>query len=103
MTSKFILFPFYVFTWFHCFRASFENSAPAIMAFITLAIAETNQGYDNSKVPIKAALKCIVDSTISSVASFVTLLNTFTSSTGILFITKINLANNLGILYFFKI
>jgi|FrelakmetLWP11LW_1041352.scaffolds.fasta_scaffold611732_1 hypothetical protein len=49
-------------------------------AFINQAVAETNQGYINSKVPITMTLRCIVDSAITSVTSFSAMIDTFTAS-----------------------
>ena len=51
-------------TIFILIRESFQNSYEAINAFIWLAIAETNQGYRNSEVPIELNLFCIVHSAI---------------------------------------
>jgi hypothetical protein len=62
------------------FRALYSNSVTAITAFINQAIAETNQGYVNSRVPITMVVHCIVDSSIASVTSFSTMLSTFTAS-----------------------
>ena len=46
------------------FRASFNNDATQMRAFINQAIAETNQGYANSKVPITMSLKCMIASSV---------------------------------------
>jgi hypothetical protein len=58
----------------------YSNSVASITAFINQAIAESNQGYINSRVPITLVLHCIVDSSIASVNSFLTMINTFTAS-----------------------
>jgi hypothetical protein len=55
-------------------------------AFINQAVAESNQGYVNSRVPITMALRCIVDSSISSNTSFGAMLDTFSSSASKLFV-----------------
>jgi len=61
------------------FRDSFA-SAEAMKSFINLAIAETNRGYTNSKVPITLSLHCIVESSIQDQTSLSTLLDAFRSS-----------------------
>jgi len=68
---------------FQLFRAYFSNSAAAIAAFVNLAVAETNQGYANTQIPITLALHCILDSSLASQNSFSAMLNNFYSSTGI--------------------
>ena len=59
---------------------AFYSSAAAIAAFVNLAIAETNQGYANTQIPITMAIHCILDSTVQSVTNFSTILNNFVSS-----------------------
>jgi hypothetical protein len=46
------------------FSESFDYSALAIQAFIDQTIAETNQGYSNSDVPIVVSLHCVVQSEV---------------------------------------
>ncbi len=71
---------FYKWIYDENFRALYSNSVAAITAFINQAIAESNQGYVNSRVPITLVLHCVVDSTIASVTSFNTMITTFTAS-----------------------
>jgi hypothetical protein len=61
---------------------AFYGTAAALAAFINLALAESNQGYANTQVPITLGLHCILDSTITSVTNFSLMLNTFTASAG---------------------
>jgi hypothetical protein len=65
---------------FSNFRALFSNSASAITSFVNQAIAMTNVGYANSRVPITMTLHCIIDSSITSVTSFSTMIKSFTPS-----------------------
>ena len=59
------------------FRESFKNDATAIKGFISTAIAETNQGYANSKVPIVMNLQCIIESAIQDNPDSEAMLNAF--------------------------
>ncbi len=63
-------------------RRAFYGTAAALAAFINLALAESNQGYANTQIPITLALHCILDTTIPSVTSFSQMLNTFTAASG---------------------
>jgi hypothetical protein len=58
----------------------FSNSASAITGFVNQAITMTNIGYANSRVPITMTLHCIIDSSITSVTSFSTMIKSFTPS-----------------------
>jgi len=59
------------------FKKSFSNDNE-MLAFVNLAISETNQGYANSLVPINMYLKCLLDSPSKDAAdSFNTLDNFF--------------------------
>ena len=49
-------------------------------AFIQLAIADTNQGYSNTRIPIQLVLKCIVDAPIVDVADMGKQLEDFKNS-----------------------
>ncbi len=59
------------------FRDSFKNDATAIKAFINTAIAETNQGYANSKVPIVMNLQCIIETAVQDNPNSEVMLNAF--------------------------
>jgi hypothetical protein len=61
---------------------AFYGTAAALAAFINLALAESNQGYANTQIPITLGLHCILDSPITSVANLSLMLNTFTASAG---------------------
>ena len=63
-------------------RSYYSNSAAAIAAFVNLAVAETNQGYANTQIPITLALHCILDSGLTSSTSFSSMLNSFYNSAG---------------------
>jgi hypothetical protein len=66
------------------FRSYFSNSASAIMTFLNLAISESNTGYENSQVPIRVSLKCVVDSQLQDNDSLSNSLNEFTTFAGII-------------------
>jgi len=61
---------------------AYYGTAAALTAFINLAVAESNQGYANTQIPITLALHCILDSTIPSVSSFSQMINNFTAAAG---------------------
>jgi len=62
------------------YRSYFSNSAASIASFVNLAIAETNQGYANSQVPITLALHCILDSNLAAQNSFSSMISGFYNS-----------------------
>ena len=49
---------------------------------INLAVAESNQGYANTQIPITLILHCILDSTIPSNNDLGVMLTDFTSAAG---------------------
>jgi hypothetical protein len=61
---------------------AFYGTSAALTAFINLAVAESNQGYANTQIPITLALHCILDSTIPSVGSLSQMIDNFTAAAG---------------------
>lgn len=63
----------------HCinFRSYFQNNSASINSFISLAIAETNQGYVNSRVPITLFLKCNIESNFAENSDLGAVLSAF--------------------------
>jgi hypothetical protein len=67
---------------------NFFTTPAAVAAFVNLAIAETNQGYANTQIPITLALHCIADSSIAANNSFgVMITNFLVSASMLIFIT----------------
>jgi len=61
------------------FRNSFSDYNQ-MLAFVNLAISETNQGYANSQVPITMFLKCLLDSPSTDAPDSFTILDNFWSA-----------------------
>ena len=81
MTDKIIVFDCWKHKLFPEFRAYFGTAA-AVASFVNQVIAEANQGYANSQIPITMALHCILDSTVQSNTSFNQMINDFTATSG---------------------
>ena len=62
--------------------ASFDYSELAITAFIELVIAETNQGYVNSDVPITIYPHCIIQSAVQDNLDLHVMIDDFKESAG---------------------
>jgi len=61
------------------FRNSFSSSA-ALAAFVNLAIAETNQGYANSRVPIQMYLRCLLNTPSADASTSHAVLSNFATA-----------------------
>jgi hypothetical protein len=61
------------------FRSSFESDAE-LVAFVNLAISETNQGYANSQIPIVMFLKCLLNTPSEDGATFTDVFNNFVNA-----------------------
>ena len=61
------------------FRAYYGTNA-AIAAFLNLAIAESNQGYANSQIPLTMSIYCVLDSSVQSENSYGNMINNFAAS-----------------------
>jgi len=58
------------------FRKSFSSNAE-LVAFVNLAISETNQGYANSQIPINMYLKCLLNTPSADGSDSDTILSNF--------------------------
>merc|ERR1719187_1077625 len=62
------------------YTAGLEASTRDVAAFVDEVIAETNEGYKNSKIPLRAKLHCLIKSDIKDGQHYATTLNEFVNS-----------------------
>jgi len=92
------------------FRNSFSSSA-ALVGFVNLVVAETNQGYLNSKVPIQMNLRCVLNTPSTDASDSPTVLanflrasnrnfKTFRRASDVTVLLSNSYSDNCGIAYF---
>ena len=64
------------------FTAEFEAITSDIPGYIDQVIAETNQGYANSQIPVTVTRFCIEAATINDIADTSTFISTFANMKG---------------------
>ncbi len=64
------------------YTPQFAATTADIQGFVEQVIQETNQGYINSKVPLRAKLHCIEQATLNDVSSSSTMLSQFSTMKG---------------------